>query len=159
MTVALWLRGLFFQVNVRWVVRHFLCSRLLPEKELSDTGSKCPAALSSFSNTQFKVWITSWWYSCLWCGLKSDFVTWKTFILQDHVGASCQRAMLSSLSQWTEKLHRCVVLSFLCTNIVPLDMKGCICHFVRWQIHPFISNGTNYSGLDNQTRFTACNNF
>ena len=22
---------------------------------------------------------------------------------------------------------------------VPLDMKGCICHFVKWQIHPFIS--------------------
>ena len=50
-------------------------------------------------------------------------------------------------------------VSFLCTNIVPLDMKGCICHFVRWQIHPFISNGTNYNGLDNQNRFTACNNF
>ena len=23
-----------------------------------------------------------------------------------------------------------------------LDMKGCICHFVTWQIHPFISKGT-----------------
>ena len=22
---------------------------------------------------------------------------------------------------------------------LPLDMKGCICHFVKWQIHPFIS--------------------
>ena len=20
---------------------------------------------------------------------------------------------------------------------VPLDMKGCICHFAKWQIHPF----------------------
>ena len=26
--------------------------------------------------------------------------------------------------------------------IVPLDMKGCICHFAKWQIHPFISEGT-----------------
>ena len=26
----------------------------------------------------------------------------------------------------------------------PLDMKGCICHFVKWQIHPFISKGTIY---------------
>ena len=25
----------------------------------------------------------------------------------------------------------------------PLDMKGCIGHFVKWQIHPFISKGTN----------------
>ena len=28
--------------------------------------------------------------------------------------------------------------------IVTLDMKGCICHFTKWQIHPFISKGTNY---------------
>ena len=27
-------------------------------------------------------------------------------------------------------------------HIVPLDMKGCICHFAKWQIHPFISKGT-----------------
>ena len=26
--------------------------------------------------------------------------------------------------------------------IVPLDMKGCICHFTKWQIHPFISKET-----------------
>ena len=25
---------------------------------------------------------------------------------------------------------------------LPLDMKGCICHFKKWQIHPFISKGT-----------------
>ena len=30
-------------------------------------------------------------------------------------------------------------------HIVPLDMKGCICHFWKWQIHPFISKETNYS--------------
>ena len=29
-------------------------------------------------------------------------------------------------------------------QIVHLDMKGCICHFVKWQIHPFISKGTKY---------------
>ena len=23
-------------------------------------------------------------------------------------------------------------------SIIPLDMKGCICHFPKWQIHPFI---------------------
>ena len=26
-------------------------------------------------------------------------------------------------------------------NILPLDMKGCICHFVKWHIHPFIFKG------------------
>ena len=25
---------------------------------------------------------------------------------------------------------------------LPLDMKGCICHFVKWQIHPFLSKET-----------------
>ena len=27
---------------------------------------------------------------------------------------------------------------------VPLYMKGCICHYTKWQIHPFISKGTIY---------------
>ena len=27
---------------------------------------------------------------------------------------------------------------------VPLNMKGCICHFTKWQIHPFMSRGTTY---------------
>ena len=25
----------------------------------------------------------------------------------------------------------------------PFHIQGCICHFVKWQIHPFISKGTN----------------
>ena len=31
---------------------------------------------------------------------------------------------------------------FFINQDVPLDMKGCICHFIKWQIHPFISKGT-----------------
>ena len=27
-------------------------------------------------------------------------------------------------------------------QIVPLDIKGCICHFTKWQMHPFISKGS-----------------
>ena len=38
-------------------------------------------------------------------------------------------------------------ISFLYKYIVPLDMKGCICHFIKWQIHPFISKGTTCHGL------------
>ena len=26
-------------------------------------------------------------------------------------------------------------------NYRPLDMKGCICHIVKWHIHPFLSKG------------------
>ena len=29
-----------------------------------------------------------------------------------------------------------------CDQVVPLDMKGCICLFEKWQIHPFISKET-----------------
>ena len=32
-------------------------------------------------------------------------------------------------------------LPLILTHIVPLDMEGCICHFVKWQMHPFISKG------------------
>ena len=34
--------------------------------------------------------------------------------------------------------------------IVPLDMKGYICHFRKWQIHPFISKQTVCQVSDNQ---------
>ena len=33
----------------------------------------------------------------------------------------------------------------VCSYLVFLDMKGCIWHFVKWQIHPFISKGTIWS--------------
>ena len=29
-------------------------------------------------------------------------------------------------------------------QVVILDIKGCICHFAKWQIHPFIPKGTKY---------------
>ena len=32
----------------------------------------------------------------------------------------------------------------MCYEFFALDMKGCICHFTKWQIHPFRSNRTNY---------------
>ena len=38
-----------------------------------------------------------------------------------------------------------LAMRYFCKNhTVPLDMKGCICHLTKWQIHPFISKGTNY---------------
>ena len=39
--------------------------------------------------------------------------------------------------------------------IVPLDMKGCICHLEKWQIHPFISHWTTYATLQRQTAVVA----
>ena len=35
-------------------------------------------------------------------------------------------------------------------HIFTLGMKGCFCHFVKWQIHPFISKGTKYDYLGNE---------
>ena len=47
----------------------------------------------------------------------------------------------------------CVLVS-TSVLIVPLDMKGCICHFTKWQIHPFISMWTTCaSGMDGNIRF------
>ena len=31
---------------------------------------------------------------------------------------------------------------------VLLDMKGCICHLAKWQIHPFISKEMNFDHVD-----------
>ena len=33
-------------------------------------------------------------------------------------------------------------------HIVPLAMKGCICHSVKWQIHPFIFKGDDISKIE-----------
>ena len=33
----------------------------------------------------------------------------------------------------------CISVKSIGPYIVPLDMKGCICHFPKWQIHPFRS--------------------
>ena len=40
-------------------------------------------------------------------------------------------------------LHFCNAIRYIqWHSIVPLDIKGCICHFTNWQIHPFIYKGT-----------------
>ena len=36
----------------------------------------------------------------------------------------------------------CELLAAKSQCVVPLDMKGCMCHFAKWQMHPFISKGT-----------------
>ena len=33
-------------------------------------------------------------------------------------------------------------IDYFSIYIVPLDMKGCICQFTKWQLHPFISKVT-----------------
>ena len=30
-------------------------------------------------------------------------------------------------------------------QVTTMDMKGCICHFLKWQIHPFIIRVTRYN--------------
>ena len=41
------------------------------------------------------------------------------------------------------------------TFIVPFDMKGCICHFAKWQIHPLICKGTIYTAVHRWNPATA----
>ena len=46
---------------------------------------------------------------------------------------------------WNNGHHTDSPNEILAQHIVPLDMKRCICHFLKWQIHPFISKGANYA--------------
>ena len=42
--------------------------------------------------------------------------------------------------------------------IIPSDMKGCICHFTKWQINPFISKGslnTDLFTLENRNKYQS----
>ena len=39
-------------------------------------------------------------------------------------------------------LRQLIDLDWWQCHFVPLNMKGCICHFIKWQIHPFISKVT-----------------
>ena len=42
--------------------------------------------------------------------------------------------------------------------IVLLGMKGCICNCVKWEMHPFISKGTNYQHYDFNICQMLCHN-
>ena len=59
--------------------------------------------------------------------------------------SSCRRAGSTGRGEIFETFLMSVVLSqsFCKKHFVALDMKGCICHFAKWQIHPFISKGKN----------------
>ena len=46
------------------------------------------------------------------------------------------RYQCSNIFQLQEKMVRTTFYL-----VVPLDMKGCICHLTKWQIHSFISKG------------------
>ena len=37
-----------------------------------------------------------------------------------------------------------VLVEMIGLDVLPLDMKGCICHFTAWQTHPVISMWTMY---------------
>ena len=78
-----------------------------------------------------------------------------TVVIRDHPGTACTaprgyRRCLATTA-WTP----CKFVSPSCQTCLMgtksvqwyLDMKGCIWHFVKWQIHLFLSKGTNYSNL------------
>ena len=51
----------------------------------------------------------------------------------------------SILSRFNVALIRSTSSHDVLDKIISLDMKGCICHFTKWQIHPFIYKGTKIS--------------
>ena len=52
-----------------------------------------------------------------------------------------RRCMHHTFTNEFKTLNYCIYMRYRCTwtYIVPLDMKGCIFHFVKWQMHPFIT--------------------
>ena len=73
-----------------------------------------------------------------------------------HYACGTMRLMKTEINE-SDELHSCNCFLFmsaftavcictvvLCSHVVYLDIKGCICHFTKWQIHPFISKGTTY---------------
>ena len=72
--------------------------------------------------------------------------TAKPKSLSGHVWDKSTRNAQTSLlySEWRKPLRnpQCPITSPWRNTAVTLDMKGCICHFTKWQIHPLISKGT-----------------
>ena len=63
----------------------------------------------------------------------------QSVALLDLIGELFSKAMVLSRRLCSPNKHDTLNL-----YTVPLDMKGCICHFTKWQIHPSISKGTIY---------------
>ena len=55
--------------------------------------------------------------------------------------------MITGIMQLVHNLSGYKLTTSKCKQIVHLDLKGCICHFSKWQIHPFISKGMRWCHL------------
>ena len=57
-----------------------------------------------------------------------------------------KKPILNCLEIFIERAEYCMRVGHNKTQCerldVLLDRKGCICHFTKWQIHPFVSKGT-----------------
>ena len=80
----------------------------------------------------------------------STFVIRLVFGLYGYLDRSVRKFIRKIVYGWYVKAYICKVPYGKCIrkvwpingmHIVPLDMKRCICHLVKWQIHPFISKG------------------
>ena len=65
--------------------------------------------------------------------------TWPCAITQSIVRNSEKSAVWVFKIFFCSLLHASPTLAEADVYIVALDMKGCICHFTKWQIHPFIA--------------------
>ena len=99
----------------------------------------------------------------LGCSVDDDFMTDTVYLTTWAVHSiiasfeSCPICDISTLQIWvfyvTKQAPPGGLLAWICSlfkwqsQFVLLDRKGCICDFTKWQIHPFISNGTNCDGV------------
>ena len=70
-----------------------------------------------------------------------DLVFENIYNVYDNISVLVSLLVTRSPSTWSK---------FIC-----LDMKGCICHFAKWQIHPFISKRTIWPKCSGITLTTA----
>ena len=67
------------------------------------------------------------------------------------------QALMRQMPQYRDIVDLLSTLVFAAL-FVPLDMKRCICHFTKWQMHPFIPKGGAYyimKRVDYLTSFTV----
>ena len=77
------------------------------------------------------------WHRCIFV------ISWQgcIFVISWHI---CAFVISWHRCTFVISWHKCTfVISWQrWHHLIPLDMKGCICHFEKWQIHPFKSKWT-----------------
>ena len=76
-------------------------------------------------------------------GWQSIYIFSKMYLLYTTSDIPMLIDVYFSLSR-KKKIVDNMSIAFARLTSIPPDMKGCVCHIVKWQIHPFISKVTIY---------------